>query len=212
MSQLDLLLSIIENPTRRRILQTLVREPHYPLQLSKELKISQQAVIKHLKVLEESDLVSCYFEESDLGGPRRKIYIPTMKFTLIVDVGSGYFNAELLNLDRRGRGDSPEAFEHESIEEIGLEVKRLRDIISHADNELEEIQGRRGELIELKDNTLGKARRLVEHSIDDYQLRRVIYEFIHRPDLDLGEIAKELTLRDEVVRDTVRNIIGEGEE
>jgi hypothetical protein len=91
-------------------------------------------------------------------------------------------------------------------------VKRLRDIISHTDNELEEIQGRRGELIELKDNTLGEARRLVEDSIDDYQLRRVIYEFIHRPDLDLGEIAKELTLRDEVVRDTVRNIIGEEEE
>ena len=45
-------LSILENPTRRDILRYLVKEPHYPLQLSELLDVSQQAVVKHLKVLE----------------------------------------------------------------------------------------------------------------------------------------------------------------
>ena len=54
MVELDALLSVIENPARRRILEALVREPHYPLQLSKELGMTQQAVIKHLKVLERA--------------------------------------------------------------------------------------------------------------------------------------------------------------
>ena len=43
MNDMDTILAIVENPTRRRILQAVVREPHYPLQLSKELGISQQA-------------------------------------------------------------------------------------------------------------------------------------------------------------------------
>ena len=55
-NDLDMLLAAIGNPTRRRILRKLVKETHYPLQLSKELSVSQQSIMKHLKVLEESDL------------------------------------------------------------------------------------------------------------------------------------------------------------
>ena len=31
MDDLDILLSLVENPTRRRILERIVREPSYPL-------------------------------------------------------------------------------------------------------------------------------------------------------------------------------------
>ncbi|NYT11635.1 MAG: helix-turn-helix domain-containing protein [Methanomassiliicoccales archaeon] len=211
MSQLDILLSIIENPTRRRILQELVREPHYPLQLSKELGVSQQAVIKHLKILEENDLVSCYMEESDLGGPQRKRYVPTMKFTLIVDVGPAYFNAELLDVDLSKGDDGNETMDEHQLEDIGLGVSRLRDLISQIDDELGKLQIRRGELVELKERVLSDARRLVEENLDDYQLRRILYEYIHRPSLDLIKIARELALRDEVVRESIKRILGEEE-
>jgi hypothetical protein len=36
-------------------------------------------------------------------------------------------------------------------------------------------------------------------SLPDYQARRAMYEFISRPDLDPREIARQLSLRDEVV-------------
>ena len=49
-------MTILENRARRSILQHLVREPHYPLQLSELLDISQQAVMKHIKVLEKAFL------------------------------------------------------------------------------------------------------------------------------------------------------------
>ena len=39
---LDGLLRVLENPTRRRIMERLARESHYPLQLSRELGVSQQ--------------------------------------------------------------------------------------------------------------------------------------------------------------------------
>ena len=52
MDELDILLSLVENPTRRRILERIVREPSYPLQLSKELGVSTQAVMKNLTLME----------------------------------------------------------------------------------------------------------------------------------------------------------------
>lgn len=192
-------------------MQELVREPHYPLQLSKELGVSQQAVIKHLKILEENDLVSCYMEESDLGGPQRKRYVPTMKFTLIVDVGPAYFNAELLDVDLSKGDDGNETMDEHQLEDIGLGVSRLRDLISQIDDELGKLQIRRGELVELKERVLSDARRLVEENLDDYQLRRILYEYIHRPSLDLIKIARELALRDEVVRESIKRILGEEE-
>jgi predicted transcriptional regulator len=211
MSRIDLLLSIIENPTRRRILQELVREPHYPLQLSRELGLSQQAVIKHLKVLEEHDLVHCYLEESDLGGPRRKIYVPTMKFTIIVDIGPGYFNTELVDAEGQPETNHEEDLQRLRIEDVGAEVRRLRETISRANIELENLQERRKDLVEMKERALSEAQRLVEDNIDDYQLRRVIFEYIYRPDMPLREMARQLALRDEVVIETVREIVGEEE-
>ena len=49
MYDMDSILAVVENPTRRKILQAVVREPHYPLQLSKELGISQQAEAPEVK-------------------------------------------------------------------------------------------------------------------------------------------------------------------
>ena len=43
-----MILNMISNPTRRRILESLTKEPSYPLQLSKEIGVSQQAIMKNL--------------------------------------------------------------------------------------------------------------------------------------------------------------------
>ena len=57
MVDFDEALNILENKARRDILRRLAKEPHYPLQLSELLDISQQAVVKHLRVLEENGFV-----------------------------------------------------------------------------------------------------------------------------------------------------------
>ena len=55
MVDFDEALNILENKARRAILKRLAKEPHYPLQLSELLEISEQAVVKLLRVLEEAD-------------------------------------------------------------------------------------------------------------------------------------------------------------
>ena len=98
-TMLDQLLYALENPTRRKILEKLATETHYPLQLSKELNVSQQAIMKHLKVLEDLNLVESFDEKSDVGGPPRKSYIPTKSYTIKIDIGPNTFNVEMDNFD-----------------------------------------------------------------------------------------------------------------
>lgn len=190
---LDALLSVIENPARRRILEALAREPHYPLQLSKELGMSQQAVMKHLKVLESCDLVKSYQEDSDLGGPKRNKYYPTVNFTIVVDVGTNIFHAELTT-----REHEPPLAAAKEAEEREARAGELRERMKEIDRKLVDLQRQREELIEEKESIMDEVTRLTA-DLTDYQARRAMYEFISRPDLEPWEIARHLSLRDEVV-------------
>lgn len=216
LSDLDTLLSVIENPTRRRILEALVREPHYSLQLSKELGMSQQAIMKHMKVLEDCQLVRSYPEESDQGGPARKLYVPTTKFTITVDFGPGLFSTDIIRMALDQMSGSllemdqefarSEAERSADLGEAGERMIEIRSIVEQVDRELEELQQHRASLIDTKERALEEAGRIVEEQIDDYQARRIIYEFIQKPQLDLEELASDLKVRDDLVRRTLERI------
>ncbi len=190
-----MLLSVIENPTRRRILEALVREPHYPLQLSRELGLSQQGIMKHLRMLEELDLVRSFLEDSDQGGPSRRRYFPTTGFTMVVDIGPGLFNTEV----------ATRPFE-EQTSERGGEGRKLLDLrkeLREIDQELERIKERRAELITEKERILEEAGRAVDASFPDYHSRRIAYEYIQHPHMDARQLARGLGLRDDAVEDVI---------
>jgi predicted transcriptional regulator len=200
MDEMDILLSVIENPTRRRILEALVREPHYPLQLSRELGLSQQGIMKHLKVLEDYNIVRSSPGESDQGGPARKVYVPTMGFSIVIDVGPGLFNAELVR-----REIVEKARKEGKKEEFSPKANALREEILRIDTELEALAQRREELIERKEEALEDAATFVEAIAHGYQTRRILFEYIQRPADGVEEIAADLGIRDEIVRRTIQN-------
>ena len=200
MSDLDSVLSVIENPARRQILEALVREPHYPLQLSKELGISQQAIVKHLKVLEENGLVESYTEKSDLKGPQRRKYHPIQTFSIVVDIGPNLFNAELI---------SREQVEETLIEESeSQDVSKLRGRMKKIEDELDMLNARREELLAEKEKLLQCAREATS-SIPDYMVRKIIHEFILHPECNMNDIAKMISVRDDIVMGSIREWLSE---
>lgn len=123
---LDTIFSVLENPIRRKILAKLAKEQHYPLQLSKELNISQQAIMKHLKVLEDHNLVVSFEEKSTLGGPPRKCYVSNKHISLRVDIGPNTFFSEVYDYQEL-EGESTKKLDDESI---GKDVKEDKAQIS----------------------------------------------------------------------------------
>lgn len=130
MDDIDLLLSIVENPTRRRILESLVREPSYPLRLSKELGISQQAVMKNLAVMESGGLVESCRVDSDMG-PMRILYSPSSEFTLVVEMHSSMFSAKVIEPS----GTSADIREGITREEASRRIMEIDERIAELDKE-----------------------------------------------------------------------------
>jgi predicted transcriptional regulator len=206
MDDLDILLSVIENPTRRRILEALVREPHYPLQLSRELGMSQQIIMKHLKVLEDNRMVRSYPEESDQGGPMRKRYVPISGFTIIVDVGLGLFSVESSRREMEEESDHLQARVEgeEGFQDLTERVMALRRELSILDGQMDELRKKREEFIDRKEKLLDEAVHLVESAPLDYSQRHVVFEYIQHPDIDPKRLADYLGLRDDVVKEILR--------
>ena len=129
MMDLDILLSMVENPTRRKILESLVKEPHYPLQLSKELGISQQAVMKNLNMLEKNGMVVSYQVSSSMG-PMRTVYEPNSEFTLVIDMRNGMFSARMIEPSKEE--------EEVDFDDVKMEsLKKTRQTISEIDTKIE---------------------------------------------------------------------------
>lgn len=213
---LDELLRVLENPTRRRILEKLAEERHYPLQLSRELGVSQQAIVKHLKVLEASDLVEASPEKSDAGGPPRKSYAAKQHFTLYIDLGANLFDAGWLPLEAEGER-SPEyaEFEKERLRaaETGDPRQRLNayaSLLNEVNGELQALELRRGYFVRLKDRVLRDVRADVGRLAGDYVERRVLYYLLNEGRAPLREMSERLGLREQQLKDLLKKWGGVG--
>jgi predicted transcriptional regulator len=102
MSDLETTLSLLQNKLRRQILERLVREPHYPMQLAELLDVSQQAIVKHLKELERGNFVMKMKVPSEKGGPPRTIYSVQQSMSLRIDLGPDLFSVEQRSLPAGG--------------------------------------------------------------------------------------------------------------
>ncbi len=189
MMDLDVLLSMIENPTRRKILESLVKMPRYPLQLSKELGISQQAVMKNLSVLEKNGMVVSYRESSSIG-PERTVYEPNSEFTLIVDMRSGMFSARMV--EPKG--------ERKDVDVDDL--KEMRSKIIDIDNELEQLEKRYSELMRERESIIAS----VISKQDGYAQKSLAYEILDAPKKTVEELSKDLNARTDVVKEMIDDI------
>ena len=189
MMDLDVLLSMIENPTRRKILESLVKMPRYPLQLSKELGISQQAVMKNLSVLEKNGMVVSYRESSSIG-PERTVYEPNSEFTLIVDMRNGMFSARMV--EPKG--------ERKDVDVDNL--KEMRSKVIDIDNELEQLKKRYSELMREKESIIAS----VISKQDGYAQKSLAYEILDAPKKTVEELSKDLNARTDVVKEMIDDI------
>ncbi|NPE09101.1 MAG: ArsR family transcriptional regulator [Asgard group archaeon] len=71
MADPDKIFLALKSDTRRKILSMLASEPMYLTQLAFNLNLGQQAIFRHLQLLEESGLLDSDFKDAGQGAPRR---------------------------------------------------------------------------------------------------------------------------------------------
>ena len=200
----DEALSILENPTRRQILRKLVKEPHYPLQLSELLNVSQQAVVKHLKVLEESGFVDSERVPSEKGGPPKKMYKVNQSFSLRLDLGPDLFRAEHRKIPTGG----PMRLSNRLPPELNGVVDRLgtrrklpmveaMGVLSELDSALERIDEHRDAVIALHQQVMRKVSPSISEQSESYEERQLAHAIMNQPrrPLDLDAFSQGLRIQ-----------------
>jgi ArsR family transcriptional regulator len=124
----DVLLDVLGNETRRRILNLISHEPMYFNQLAKEIRTGQQAILRHVKILEDSGLIESYTMRSDLGAPDRKYYKVNSSFNLSISVSNDNFTI---------RNDDIEELRHKEADALYKKFDELHSIIFYQNDRLD---------------------------------------------------------------------------
>ncbi|PVX26149.1 MAG: hypothetical protein CW691_02335 [Candidatus Bathyarchaeum sp.] len=212
-TDLDLILMILENPTRRDIIKRLSEEPNYPLQLAKDLGLGQQLVAKHLRVMENAGMVASSVESSPYG-PKRRIYTLNKNMSVTLDVSTHFFKAKVVFFDvepeREEISDSSASFMDKMDETLEHpkhpeRITPFTTIISDIDKKLEALENERAILLYIRNFAMKEASRILE-VFKNSDTRRIIRYALDEHDISVKSISESLNLREAVVRQALLNL------
>ncbi len=193
MTDIDSILSAIENKTRREILFRLIHGDVYPLQLSRELRISQQAVMKHLYILEKTNLVKMRGVEKSDVGPKRKIYGLEESFILNIYLTPYFFDIRKRDLDTESINIDIEGNPLEMLKKVDEEIDRLEEIIAQK--------------IAIKKKILSHIENEIISRIGSDIEREIFSEYIKT--WDEKYVANEVGLPENIIEQIIKRIIDE---
>jgi len=210
------ILDLLGNDTRRNILRLLAEEPKYFIQLSRELGVNQQAVLKHLGLLTGKGLVRSYRKPSDLGAPERKYFKVGRSLILTVGLSSDMLGVDLLSIKDRVRKEECSS----SLGRIATKVEALEsmhrpeDIIAEAQVLMKEISELEEEsektmmsLLSLKHSVMKKVHWAIRTAFKAPVERKVLYSVLETPgSVDIGTLSERLNVREKTIEEAIRSI------
>ena len=184
---IDTILNMVSNPTRRRILESLTRGPSYPLQLSREIGVSQQAIMKNLDLLERNGMVISHQVSSTIG-PMRAVYEPTTEFTVVIDMRRSMFSADVTEETEGGDNIVPAT---ETIEDLRSDIARI-------DEEIEELERQRSALIRRRQNLISWAMSQLDGEGFTNIHRDLMYQMLNNPNVPEMDVIGMMSQRKDI--------------
>ena len=187
---IDLILNILGNDTRRKILTALSDEPMYFNQLAKEIGIGQQAILRHLQALQDIGLIETYGEKSDFGAPDRKYYRLNDSFILTISLSEDDFTITKQNITESRRKESKKYYKsldsmpNETGEALSLLQKSLYDI----EKEISTLESHLNDLYALRQLVLSRLHKIGTTSFEQNE-RRVLYKIVEESPKSIGELS-----------------------
>jgi len=204
---LDEVFSILGNPTRRLILERLSHEPSYPLQIAKDMGLSQQLVTSHLNVLEDSGLVASTQEQSKRG-PKRKTYTLSKSLMVTIELAPYLFNSKIVSFSMQPESSQLSEDSSDFLDQLNLignqeegqnKITGFADLLKKIDDLLDKIESERSMLLYIRNLVVRKASDEVS-KVEKPNARRVLYYILHSHNKHVGSISDKLNLREDTVR------------
>jgi ArsR family transcriptional regulator len=210
-NKIDSILSVIENPVRRKIIRRLSQESSYPLELSKELGMGQQLVAAHLRIMERKGLLGSSTQTSPVG-PSRKIYFLKKSVNLSVGFGPHLYSEQILSFDTLPSEVSEEAEEFISrirnIQKASQQTRMstLSDLISEIDSQLDNVEAEKAVLLYVRNLAMKQAAEAMNRTAKTHEEKRVLHFILDERSQDVENIAAALNLRESVIREILQSL------
>jgi len=189
-NQIDEIFHLLGNKSRRDILLALSDEPMYFNQISKKIGIGQQAMLRHMKELENAGFVSTYGEKSEFGAPERKYYHLDSSFNLSISLSEDAFSIDyddakisdkqVVNLSR-GMYD-------QISNDPGLALDKLRSYLIEIDDTIENLQNDINNLKAMRQVLLQKLHKIGQDNFVHLE-RKIIYKMMRETPSTISELS-----------------------
>lgn len=210
--ELETVMSVLDNPVKRRIIQKISEEPAYALQLAKELKLGQQNVNKHLKNMESEGIIESVEEESP-AGPKRKKYSIKRFYSLRIDFAPNLYieslkcfdNPEEWIEDKSTLGELEKRLQKiSSLKEKSEKLNGLNILISDIENEIDLMEKKRAKLLYIRNLAMREAHLSMINMT--MQERRVMYRILNQKKFSCEIISEQLDMRESTVKEVIRGL------
>jgi ArsR family transcriptional regulator len=205
----DMILDIIGNNTRRRILASLAREPMYFNQLAKEIAIGQQAILRHMKTLEDIGLIESYGERSSLGAPDRKYYRLSSSFSLTICLSEDAFSIENRKIEQYRHKESDKFYKEYELLAQDNDVKTLNQLQNNLigiEKEISNLDSRLNDLRALKQLIVNRLHKLAKDNFEEELERRILHAIIGESPKSISELASKLNEKPSRIRNALNEM------
>jgi predicted transcriptional regulator len=207
---------VLGNPVRRNIIKKLSEGPDYTLRLSNELNINQQLAAKHLKVIQDAELVDVVRQKNPLGADKNVFHLNKF-YSLQIDFSPSLYNERLISFNNPRQWIQEDNYMEkleEQVKDIDDEeldvddVSPLRQIVKLIDEELDGLEKRRARLLYIRNLALGATQGAVEEL--DRLKQQIVQRLVDLGPTSIAALSKALQLNEADVRDVITELEKEG--
>ena len=205
----DIILDIIGNNTRRKILATLAQEPMYFNQLAKEIGIGQQAILRHMKTLEEMGLIESYAEKSNLGAPDRKYYRLNSSFSLTICLSEDAFSIKSHKIEQYRHKESDKFYKEYDLlaqEDDGETLNQLQSNLTKIEMEISNLDSRLNDLRALKQLIVSRLHKIAKDNFEEEFERKILHTIAGESPKSVSELANRLNEKQSNVTKTLHRM------
>ena len=203
----NLILDILGNDTRRKILTVLSEEPMYFNQLAKKIGIGQQAILRHLQALEDIGLIETYAEKSNFGAPDRKYYRVNDSFVLTISLSEDNFTITKQNITESRNKESKKYYKNlDSMpEEAGEALSLLQENLTKIEEQISAQESRLNDLYALRQMVLSKLHKIGMTSFKENE-RRLLYKIVEESPRSIAELSDLVDEKESSLKDLIREM------
>ncbi|WGI17529.1 metalloregulator ArsR/SmtB family transcription factor [Methanonatronarchaeum sp. AMET-Sl] len=200
-------LNILGNKNRRKILEMLAEKPMYVTEISEKLQTGRKAIIEHLHILENQELIKPYRK-----GNRKYYKINnTLMLQIVINRNTTQINIEDLEMTENDKKQVRTTFpEIERMErkkyEINQDLRQVLSLIRELEEQCQKIKKTEKHLYQLIDEIMQTGQEIVNQKALNQKEKALLNEMMKEGQVRPEDLSKRLNLEIEEIYETVKKL------